>query len=128
MSLPEADMMAVSKSSRLHRKPGAPLSGLTFMDGDMQKVDKFYNDCQDYRDYYRDSYNKMHCPAAFHTHKGKCGIKLDRSIALLSLPVTWMTEEQPVIYPVEFKRYMASEAQFRMAGRFQKTTDTSFKR
>ncbi|XP_043661724.1 uncharacterized protein LOC122625689 isoform X2 [Drosophila teissieri] len=109
MLIPEVDMWNVSKSSRIHRlsifncdKPGLKVLDYSAVRG----VDRFYLECQDYRDYFKDPYNRVHKPKRFTTYAGRCDAKLDTEVEFLSMPTSWRTDRQPIIYPIGFLLYI----------------------
>ncbi|EDW37231.1 GL26142 [Drosophila persimilis] len=133
MIIPEVDMLAVSKNSRVQRaaSAGYVLPGLKLVDyGGLDRVDRYYNDCQDYRDYYRDPYNKIHKPERFRHYQGKCGIRLDKSLNDLMLPPVWRVERKPIVYPIEYGIQMDMDKSYRtlLTGTHSATTHTAFKR
>ncbi|KAI8042921.1 uncharacterized protein LOC128262333 [Drosophila gunungcola] len=109
MLIPEVDMWNVSKSSRIHRltifkcdKPGLKVLDYASVRG----VDAFYLDCQDYRDHFKDPYNRVHKPARFRSF-GNCGKKLDPDDHLLAMPPLWGVDRQPIVYPIDYHSDMA---------------------
>ncbi|XP_017150921.1 uncharacterized protein LOC108161210 [Drosophila miranda] len=133
MIIPEVDMLAVSKSSRVQRAAmaGYVLPGLKMVDyGAMDRVDRYYMDCQNYRDYYRDPSGKMHKPERFRHYQGKCGIRLDKSLNDLMLPPVWRVERKPIVYPIEYGIQMDMDKSYRtlLTGTHNATTHTAFKR
>ncbi|TDG42600.1 hypothetical protein AWZ03_010985 [Drosophila navojoa] len=132
--IPETDMWSVSKSARKHRRVVlgfVPKIGLPIVDyGDVDRIDSFYLECQDYRDYYRDPYDKLHKPIRFVFHQGKCGIRLDTSIEQLRQPMIWVPKRLPPIRPLEYRSYMnlGIDAGEIMKGRHNKASCNLFKR
>ncbi|KAH8409892.1 hypothetical protein KR009_000336 [Drosophila setifemur] len=110
MHIPEVDMWTVSKCSRLQRNYmfKADIPGLKTIDYNAIKgIDMFYLECQDYRDYFKDPYNKVHLPERFRTYVGKCGVKLDTQGQTLMVPSLGRVDRQPIFYPVDYKSDMA---------------------
>ncbi|XP_017055847.1 uncharacterized protein LOC108097834 [Drosophila ficusphila] len=110
MIIPEVDMWTVSKSVRVHRlsifncdKPGLKVLDYASVKG----IDSFYLDCQNYRDYFKDPYNRVHKPARFRTYGGRCGVKLDNANQCLDMPPVWGIDRQPIVYPTEYHSDMA---------------------
>lgn len=110
MLIPEVDMWNVSKSSRIHRlsifncdKPGLKVLDYAAVRG----VDRFYLECQDYRDYFKDPYNRVHKPIRFTSYAGKCDVKLDTDVEVLSEPTLWRIDRQPIVYPIDYHSDMA---------------------
>ncbi|ALC39256.1 CG43796 [Drosophila busckii] len=134
MATPEVDMLAVSARSRKTRRAilgFAPRIGLSIVDyTETERSDNFYLECQNYRDYYRDPYNKLNKPDRFKLHQGRCGIKLDKSVEELMKPADWVTERQPVVYPIEYRSYMNLGIGFEeiFKGRFDKDSCVRYKR
>ncbi|EDV98955.1 uncharacterized protein LOC6566392 [Drosophila grimshawi] len=108
--IPEVDMLLVTKSARLHRRAVlgfVPRIGLPIVDyADVDRIDAFYLQCQEYRDYYRDPYDRVHKPLKFTQHMGKCGIKLDTTVDELRQPINWVPRRQPLIAPIDYQSYM----------------------
>lgn len=107
MDVPQVDMWAVTKSSQVLRRAVlgfVPRIGLAIVDyADVDRIDTFYLECQKFRDYYRDPYDKVHQPELFKNHMGKCGIKLDTSGSQLRQPIRWIPIRQPIINPNKYK-------------------------
>lgn len=130
---PEADMLLVSKSSRNQRKSilnFAPKIGLSVVDyGRLDEIDTFYQECQNFRDYYRDPYNKLHRPLEFQKHHGKCGIKVrDKNTELLMLPVTWVRENVPVVYHIDYDRDVHLDEGIKLGGFYDLASCIKYKR
>lgn len=130
---PEVDMLIVSRSSRNSRKfimNFAPKIGLTMVNYDkLQEIDNFYLDCQNFRDYYRDPYNKLSRPEVFKKHYGKCGRKeIDKNTGLLSLPPMWIREKQPVVYPIKYYRELRPDECIILGGKYDHTSCIKYKR
>lgn len=129
-SVPEVDMMMVSKNSQNERNEilkFVPRIGLTNISyGGLYKVDSFYLDCQNYRDQFRDPYNKLLRPKRFNTYRGKCGIKLDPELELLKKRTPSHEDRIPVVYPIEYGRQMDFDRGFQMAGRNSRASATGF--
>lgn len=129
---PQGDMLQVSKNSRFQRKQilkFVPPIGLTCINyRDLGEVDYLYLDCQNYRDYYRDSVNKLHPPKIFCQYHGKCGVRVDRELITLAEPVRWVREHQPVVYPAEYSRRMNLDGIIRIGAHFQSSSSVNFKR
>lgn len=110
MNIPQVDMMAVTKTSQVNRRAVlgfVPRIGLPIVDyADVERIDTFYLECQKYRDYYRDPYDKVHQPDLFKNHMGQCGIRVDNSVRQLRQPIRWATIRQPVICPNNYKSDM----------------------
>ncbi|XP_030561423.1 uncharacterized protein LOC115763120 [Drosophila novamexicana] len=108
--IPEVDMLTVARSAKIHRRTilgFVPPIGLRIVDyGDVDRIDRFYLECQDYRDYYRDPYDKIHKPLRFRQHLGKCGIKLDNSVEELRQPISWVPKRIPPLIPINYKPHM----------------------
>lgn len=119
---PEVDMLLVSQSSRNQRKTimnFVPRIGLAIVDyGRLQEIDNFYLDCQNFRDYYRDPYNKLPRPLAFKKHYGKYGkhYSAHQTIEQLMLPTQWITERQPPLYPLNNSRHMSLNKGIHLGG------------
>ncbi|KAI8124608.1 hypothetical protein CVS40_4911 [Lucilia cuprina] len=135
ISAPEADMLLVSESSRNQRKSimnFAPKIGLAIVDyGRLQEIDNFYLDCQNFRDYYRDPYNKLPRPQAFKRHYGKCGggnRYPDKCSEQLMQPPRWVAERQPVIYPLNYRSHMVLDEGIRLGGLYNSDACTKYKR
>ncbi|XP_016961787.1 uncharacterized protein LOC108032476 [Drosophila biarmipes] len=110
MHIPEVDMWNVSQSSRIHRlsifnsdKPGLKVIDYAAVRG----VDSFYLDCQNYRDYFKDPYSRVHKPQRFTSYAGRCGVKLDTDVELLTRPISWCIDRQPIVYPIDYQSEMA---------------------
>ncbi|EDV94471.1 uncharacterized protein LOC6567662 [Drosophila grimshawi] len=121
-SIPQADILAVAKSSRLERKPilkFAPPIGLSCVNyQSLGGIDQFYLDCQNHRDYYRDPVDKVHRPPRFCLHPGPCGILPDRNIEMLKAPINWVREPQPVVYPEKYNTRLRLDGGIRIAAHF----------
>ncbi|XP_022224237.1 uncharacterized protein LOC111075338 [Drosophila obscura] len=133
MIIPEVDMLSVSKNSRVQRRAivGYVLPGLKLVDyGAIDRIDRYYLDCQDYRDYYRDPHGKMPKPERFRQYQGKCGVKLDKSFGALMLPPAWHEERKPIVYPVPYGLQMDMHKSYRtlLMGTHNCNTHTAFKR
>lgn len=131
--IPEAQYWDVSKKSQKERQvvrkfvPEA--IDLSTVDvGEIYKIDTFYLECQKYRDHYRDPYGKVHCPAFFNLHKGKCGIKLDRTLALMTQAIAGNVDRQPIVFPLVRDYGMVLGRSFPMGPTNSKSTATSYKR
>lgn len=102
--IPEAQYWDVSKKSQKDRQmirkfvPEA-VDLATISRAEIYRIDTFYLECQKYRDHYRDPYGKVHCPAFFHLHKGKCGIKLDQSVIKMTQAIAATVDRQPIVFP-----------------------------
>lgn len=127
-------MLLVSQSSRNQRKSilsFVPKIGLSIVDyGRLDEIDNFYIDCQNVRDYYRDSYNKLPRPQVFKKHYGKCvgnRFKDNRSSQMLQ-PVIWQGEKQPVIYPVNYGRNLVYNEGIQLGGRYDPASCIKYKR
>ncbi|EDV49319.1 uncharacterized protein LOC6553743 [Drosophila erecta] len=103
--IPEAQYWDVSKKSQKDRQmirkfvPEA-VDLATISRAEIYRIDTFYLECQKYRDHYRDPYGKVHCPAFFHLHKGKCGIKLDQSVIKMTQAIAGNVDRQPIVFPL----------------------------
>ncbi|XP_075147065.1 uncharacterized protein LOC142221286 [Haematobia irritans] len=110
ISTPKVDMLLVSRNSRNQRQSlrgFVPRIGLSVVDyGRVDEIDTFYTDCQNFRDYYRDPYNKLPRPVVFQKHYGKCGLRTRDGSDLLMLPIEWVRETQPVLYPLNYGRQL----------------------
>ncbi|XP_039959511.1 uncharacterized protein LOC120774160 [Bactrocera tryoni] len=130
---PEVDMLIVSRSSRNSRKSimnFAPKIGLTMVNyAKLDNIDNFYLDCQEFRDYYRDPYNKISRPEAFKKHYGKCGRReIDKNTVSLSLPPTWVHEKQPVVYPLKYDRKLRLNEGIILGGQYDRISCIKYKR
>lgn len=105
-AIPEVDMMSVAKSCQVQRRAVlgfVPKIGLPIVDyADVERIDTFYLECQKYRDFYRDPYDKVHKPDLFKNRLGQCGIKLDTSVDALRQPVLCVPRRQPLIDPINY--------------------------
>ncbi|BFF93681.1 uncharacterized protein DMAD_11487 [Drosophila madeirensis] len=133
MDIPQVDMLAVSKNSRVQRNLilGYVIPGLKIVDyNDVIRIDQYYLDCQKYRDYYRDPYGKIPKPERFRQYQGKCGVKVDKSFGDLLLPPSWQVDRKPVVYPAEYGHPMDSRKSYRtlLMGTYNPITHTGFKR
>ncbi|XP_022224240.1 uncharacterized protein LOC111075341 [Drosophila obscura] len=133
MSIPQVDMLAVSKNSRVQRNLilGYVIPGLNIVDySDVDRIDQYYLDCQKYRDYYRDPYGKMPKPERFRHYQGKCGAKSDRSLGDMLLPPTCPVERKPIVYPAEYGQPMDSHQSYRtlLRGTYNPISHAAFKR
>ncbi|XP_034667103.1 uncharacterized protein LOC117900737 [Drosophila subobscura] len=133
MIIPEVDMLAVSKNSRVQRGAivGYVLPGLNMVDyGDIARIDQYYLDCQRYRDYYRDPHGKMPKPERFRQYQGRCGTKSDKSFGTLMLPPQWREERKPIVYPVPYGIQMDMDKHYRtlLMSTHSGSTHTAFKR
>ncbi|XP_065370743.1 uncharacterized protein LOC135962775 [Calliphora vicina] len=134
ISAPEVDMLLVSQSSRNQRKSimnFAPRIGLAVVDyGRSQEIDNFYLDCQNFRDYYRDPYNKLPRPVVFKRHYGKCGSNRnpDKSSEQLLLPTRWVADRQPVTFPLNYSRHMSLDEGIRLGGLYDSASCIKYKR
>ncbi|XP_013107150.1 uncharacterized protein LOC106086871 [Stomoxys calcitrans] len=133
ISTPEVDMLLVSRSSRNQRqslKGFVPRIGLSVVDyGRVEEIDSFYMDCQNFRDYYRDPYNKLHRPPVFQQYNGKCGRRArDKCSELLLLPTQWVREAQPVLYPVDYGRQLHLNDGIKLSGFYDYTSCIKYKR
>lgn len=133
MHIPEVDMWNVSKCSRLQRQfiLKAMPPGLATVDyAEIYQQDMFYLDCQEYRDYSRDPYNKVHVPARFKVYMGKCAAKEDTECQRLLESSQWRVDRQPIVFPIEYPHDMAlgrKDCEF-IKGRNSKYSNLSFKR
>ncbi|XP_017470033.1 PREDICTED: uncharacterized protein LOC108361786 [Rhagoletis zephyria] len=130
---PEVDMLTVSKSSINQRKlilNFAPRIGLTMVNyTKLENIDFFYLECQNFRDYNRDPYDKLSKPEVFKKHYGKCERKqIDRNSILLSLPVTSVQEKQPVVYPIKYGGDLHLEEKIRLGGQYDPKSCIKYKR
>ncbi|XP_034670040.1 uncharacterized protein LOC117902629 [Drosophila subobscura] len=132
--IPEVDMLSVSKSSEVERRAilgFAPKIKLVTVDyAALDRIDTFYLDCQKHRDFYRDPYDKLHKPAAFKYHQGKCGIKLEHSVEQLRSPIRWVEERKPLVYPMTYNSTMRLNtlAASMMGGRYDPSSCNRYKR
>ncbi|KAH8418314.1 hypothetical protein KR222_000602 [Zaprionus bogoriensis] len=132
--IPEADMFSVSKSSQAQRRAVlgfVPQIGLPIVDyEDVARIDAFYLECQKFRDYYRDPYDKVHKPEKFQHHMGRCGVKVDTSVEELRRPIRWVVKRQPVIFPVTYPSQLNLGVDMGevLKGRYGKTTCIRYKR
>ncbi|XP_064548342.1 uncharacterized protein LOC135435288 [Drosophila montana] len=131
-SIPQVDMLGVSKSLRLQRKPilkFVPLIGLSCVNYRvLEELDYFYLDCQNHRDYYRDPVNKMQRSKLFAYHHDNCGTKPDRNYEALIRPGYWVKERQPVVYPEKYSQRMNLGGSIRIDAHFSRNSSTVFKR
>ncbi|XP_023169317.1 uncharacterized protein LOC111598342 [Drosophila hydei] len=130
-TIPFVDMLHVSKSLRVQRKPLlqlVPPSGLSIVNyGSLGEVDQFYLSCQDYRDYYRDPFNKMSCSPMFRQYHGKCGNPPDRNVERLSAPGLWVTERPPVVYSEKYSPRMNLTGSINIDAHYSRNSVTVFK-
>ncbi|KAM7363674.1 uncharacterized protein ACRADG_000484 [Cochliomyia hominivorax] len=130
---PEVDMLLVSRSSRNQRKSisnFAPKIGLSIVDyGRSQEIDNFYLECQNFRDYYRDPYNKLPRPIEFMRHYGKCGRQYaDKFTENLINPPIWVTEKQPLLYPLfNSTKHMTLDKGMHLGGIYDANPCTRYK-
>lgn len=131
-AIPQVDMLGVSKSLRIQRKPilkFVPPIGLSCVNYRvMEELDYFYLACQQYRDYYRDPFNKMQRPSLFAQYHENCGIKPDRNYEALIGPGYWVKERQPVVYPEKCSQRMYLDGSIRIDAHFSRNSSTVFKR
>ncbi|EDW78082.1 uncharacterized protein Dwil_GK24199 [Drosophila willistoni] len=134
MLIPEVNMVQVSRNARIQRKEILQFNmpGLKIIDySEMQRLDKFFLDCQDLRDYYRDPDNKLHEPSKFR-NPGRCGIKPDRVMSELFKPVEWVTQSKPVYNFIEKPPKSDMDLNWSpsslMKGRYTATSCSKFKR
>uniref|UniRef100_A0A1A9VEU4 Uncharacterized protein n=1 Tax=Glossina austeni TaxID=7395 RepID=A0A1A9VEU4_GLOAU len=130
---PEVDMLVVARSSQNQRKAimnFAPRIGLAVVDyARLDEIDRFYIDCQNFRDYYRDPYYQLHLPIAFKKHYGKCGHRpTDKCIQLFMKPTEWVRERQPVVYPIEYGRELNLDEGIKLGGLYDVTSCIKYKR
>lgn len=133
ISAPEVDMLVVSQSSRNQRKTltnFVPKIGLSIADySRLNEIDNFYLDCQNFRDYYRDAYNKLQRPKAFKRHFGKCGRRfLDKRSEVLLHPVSWVREKQPIVYPLNHRKDFVVGAEIFLGGQHYSGACNKYKR
>ncbi|XP_030238375.1 uncharacterized protein LOC115561921 [Drosophila navojoa] len=131
-TIPFVDMLAVSKSLRVQRKPilkFVPPTGVSFVNyRSLGEVDYFYLDCQNYRDYYRDPFEKMRRPAKFCQYQGRCGARPDRTVEALSVPGSWVKERPPVVYSEKYNQRMNLSGKINIDAHFSPNSVTVFKR
>lgn len=133
MHIPEVDMWNVSKCSRLQRQVilKAMPPGLATVDyAEIYHQDMFYLDCQEYRDYSRDPYNKVHIPVRFRVYMGKCTEKEDTESQRMLESPQGRVDRQPIVFPIEYPHDMAldrKDCEF-IKGRNSKYSNLSFKR
>ena len=130
---PEVDMLLVSRSSSNQRKSimnFAPRIGLSVVDyGRSAEIDNFYISCQNFRDYYRDPYNKLPRPIEFKRFFGKCGNRCpDRNTELLMKPTQCVREKQPIIYPLNYGRNLTLDEGIRLGGQYDPGSCIKYKR
>lgn len=108
--IPEVDMIAVAKGCQAQRRAVlgfVPKIGLPIVDyADVERIDTFYLECQKYRDFYRDPYDKVHKPNLFKHGMSQCGIKLDTTVDELRKPTQWVCPRQPLIDPINYQSDM----------------------
>lgn len=129
-------MLLVSRSSRNQRRSilnFAPRIGLTVVDyGRLEEIDYFYLGCQNFRDYYRDRYNKLCKPVEFKKYYGQCGPahinSSTKCVELLLQPIVWTREKQPILYPVEYSRELQLGAGIHLEGFHNKNSCAKYKR
>lgn len=132
--IPEVDMIAVAKSCQAQRRAVlgfVPKIGLPIVDyADVERIDTFYLECQKYRDFYRDPYDKVHKPNLFKNHMGQCGIKLDTSVDELRQPTRWISFRQPLIDPINCESGMnlGVDMGHILKGQYSTTTCLRYKR
>ncbi|KAH8383848.1 hypothetical protein KR009_010901 [Drosophila setifemur] len=105
LPIPEAEYWDVTKQSQKEREiirkfipNGVNLSIIN--PAELYNSDTFYLECQKYRDFYRDPYGKVQKPKSFSLHKGMCGIKLDQTLALMTMAIAANEDHQPFIFPL----------------------------
>ncbi|XP_037957912.1 uncharacterized protein LOC119687605 [Teleopsis dalmanni] len=130
---PQVDMLLVSKNSRAQRRvlrDFVPNIGLNFVDyGRLGEIDDFYFDCQSFRDYYRDPYNRISVPASFLNQCIKCGARTrDVNSELLSRPTIWVKEPRPVVFAVDYTAKPYLETGYSLGGKYDPICCTKFKR
>lgn len=131
--VPEVDMMAVARSSQLQRKcirGFAPRIGLTVVDYKrLDDIDDFYIESQNFRDYYRDPYNKLDRPVPYRKHYGTCGRHyIDKCSPPLMQPIIWVKESKPIICPVKYSRELNLDEGIRIGGLYDITSCIKYKR
>ncbi|XP_037730118.1 uncharacterized protein LOC119560638 [Drosophila subpulchrella] len=131
--IPEAQYWDVSKKSQKDRQmirkfvPEA-VDLATISRGEIYRIDTFYLECQKYRDHYRDPYGKVHCPPFFHLHKGKCGIKLDQTLAQMTQAIAGTVDRQPIVFPLIPNKSMFLGGSIPMGSHTSKIGVTSYLR
>lgn len=131
--VPEVDMLAVARSSQHQRKSirgFAPRIGLTVVDYKrLDDIDDFYIESQNFRDYYRDPYNKLNRPVTYSKHYGTCGRHMiDKCSPLLMQPITWVQESKPIICSVKYGRNLNLDEGIQLGGRYDITSCIKYKR
>ncbi|KAH8314275.1 hypothetical protein KR074_010284 [Drosophila pseudoananassae] len=133
LPIPEAQYWDVTKSAQKEREivrdfvpKGVPLNIVNYVE--VFDSDTFFLECQKYRDYYRDPYSKVQRPKSFELYKGKCGIKLDRTLAVMLQSVAANEDSLPVIYPLIVNRSMNIGKGFQMAAQHSQISSTVYKR
>ncbi|KAH8273777.1 hypothetical protein KR044_000265 [Drosophila immigrans] len=108
-----------------------PRIGLPIVDyREVDRIDTFYLECQSYRDYYRDPYDRVHKPLMFSKEMGKCGVKVDRSVEELRQPIRWVQRRKPITDPIDYKTHMNLGININsiLGGRYNKDTCIRYKR
>lgn len=131
--VPEVDMLVVARSSQHQRKSirgFAPRIGLSVVDYKrLDDIDDFYVESQNFRDYYRDPYNKLNRPVVYMKHYGTCGRHyIDKCSQLLMQPIIWVKESKPIICPVKYSRGLNLDDGIQLAGRYDTTPCIKYKR
>ncbi|KAM8714766.1 hypothetical protein ACLKA7_001172 [Drosophila subpalustris] len=132
--IPEAEMVLVAPKSRAERRAVlgfVPRIGLPIVDyADVERIDTFYLECQSYRDYYRDPYDRVHKPMKFTKHQGRCGVKVDRSVEELRQPIRWVEKRLPYIGAIDYKSHMnlGVDTNVILRGRYNKESCNLYKR
>ncbi|XP_051858112.1 uncharacterized protein LOC132796261 [Drosophila nasuta] len=132
--IPEVDMVTVAQRSNVERRGVlgfVPRIGLPIVDyAEVDRIDAFYLECQNFRDYYRDPYDRVHKPLMFTKHMGKCGIKMDQSVEELRQPISWVQRKKPLTEPVNYKTHMnlGVDINTMIRGRYGKQSCIRYKR
>ncbi|KAH8377837.1 hypothetical protein KR093_007368 [Drosophila rubida] len=132
--IPEAEMVKIAPKSHNERRAVmdfVPRIGLSIVNyAEVDRIDTFYLQCQSYRDYYRDPYDRLHKPLMFTKPMGKCGMKVDRSAEELRQPIRWVQAKKPIIDAINYRTDMNLGAKFSeiFRGRYSKDTCIRYKR
>lgn len=105
---PKADMLLVSTDAKKLRNnltkflPNIGLSMINY--GRSSEIDKFYNICQQHRDYYKDHSGKIHKVPGFDFAEKQFASRPEPTSIYVKQPIYYMTERRPVVYPLTIER------------------------
>ncbi|EDV42222.1 uncharacterized protein Dana_GF17872 [Drosophila ananassae] len=133
LPIPEAQYWDVTKSAQKEREvvrdfipKGVPLNIVNY--AELFESDTFFLECQKYRDFYRDPYAKVHCPKFFELYKGKCGVKLDHTLAVMLKTMEANEDSLPILYPLIVDRSMRLGKGFGMTAQHSPISSSVYKR